>query len=119
MNNKPIKLFSASAGAGKTYTLTIEYLKLALKEVESRGYFRRILAVTFTNKAAEEMKRRIVDFLYLIAKNEYLISIKSESTNQSNVLIERILSDFKTDKINIDKSELIKRVTFSSFAVLK
>jgi len=109
MNNKPIKLFSASAGAGKTYTLTLEYLKLALKEVETKGYFRRILAVTFTNKAAEEMKRRIVDFLYLIAKNEYLFTANPQQYQESNQLIERILSDFKNDKIKINKTELIQR----------
>lgn len=109
MNNKPIKLFSASAGAGKTYTLTLEYLKLALKEVESKGYFRRILAVTFTNKAAEEMKRRIVDFLFLIAKNEFLIHNDLKKHDESEQLIERILSDFKNDKIFLEKNELIKR----------
>ncbi len=109
MYNEPIKLFSASAGSGKTYTLTIEYLKLALKEVESRGYFRRILAVTFTNKAAEEMKRRIVEFLYLIAKNEFFKKNSSLKLKQSNELVDRILSDFKNDKLFITKSELIQR----------
>ncbi|MEY2793612.1 MAG: hypothetical protein RJA76_1604, partial [Bacteroidota bacterium] len=109
MNNKPIKLFSASAGAGKTYTLTLEYIKLALQEVESRGYFRRILAVTFTNKAAEEMKKRIIDFLYLIAKNDHLKISNPQKFRESNQIIDRILSDYKNDKKNIDKIELIQR----------
>ncbi len=50
-------LYSSSAGSGKTYTLTREYLTLALRQ--PRG-FGQILAVTFTKKATAEMKHRIV-----------------------------------------------------------
>jgi ATP-dependent exoDNAse (exonuclease V) beta subunit len=56
------KIYSSSAGSGKTYTLTKEYLKLALK-TDSPYYFRRILAITFTNDAANEMKERILKAL--------------------------------------------------------
>lgn len=70
-------VYSASAGSGKTYTLTKEYLKLALGEgrtvTESdtfRGtYFRTILAITFTNAAANEMKERILREVSGIAQN--------------------------------------------------
>ncbi|AQG78654.1 UvrD-helicase domain-containing protein [Spirosoma montaniterrae] len=57
------KIYSSSAGSGKTYTLTKEYLKLALRPGEKEDYFRHILAVTFTNAAANEMKNRILDRL--------------------------------------------------------
>lgn len=53
------KVYSSSAGSGKTYTLTKEYLKLALHS-NAEMYFRHILAVTFTNAAANEMKDRIL-----------------------------------------------------------
>jgi ATP-dependent helicase/nuclease subunit A len=53
------KVYSSSAGSGKTYTLTKEYIKLALHS-NSDTYFRQILAVTFTNAAANEMKDRIL-----------------------------------------------------------
>jgi ATP-dependent helicase/nuclease subunit A len=56
------KVYSSSAGSGKTYTLTKEYLKLALHS-SSDTYFRHILAVTFTNAAANEMKERILQTL--------------------------------------------------------
>ncbi len=56
------KIYSSSAGSGKTYTLTKEYLKLALHPSNDR-YYRHILAVTFTNAAASEMKTRIMDTL--------------------------------------------------------
>jgi ATP-dependent exoDNAse (exonuclease V) beta subunit len=61
MSQKPFLLYRSSAGSGKTYTLTLEYLKLALRNPKS-GY-RQILAVTFTNKATQEMKERIVEEL--------------------------------------------------------
>lgn len=55
------KIYSASAGSGKTYTLTKEYLKIIL---ESGKAYRKILAITFTNKAVNEMKHRILDSLF-------------------------------------------------------
>ncbi|MCH7398365.1 UvrD-helicase domain-containing protein [Belliella sp. DSM 107340] len=57
MERKPFIIYKSSAGSGKTYTLTMEYLKLALKFPEN---FKSILAVTFTNKATQEMKERII-----------------------------------------------------------
>ncbi|AHM63426.1 ATP-dependent helicase [Flammeovirgaceae bacterium 311] len=61
---KNFKIYRSSAGSGKTYTLTREYLSLAL---QSPDYFRSILAVTFTNKATQEMKSRIVETLHELA----------------------------------------------------
>ncbi len=63
-----LKIYKASAGSGKTYSLTEEYLKLAAIYPDN---FMRILAVTFTNKAAEEMKQRILEALNeIITKKE-------------------------------------------------
>lgn len=59
-----LHLYKSSAGSGKTFTLVKEYLKLVL---QSPTAFRRVLAVTFTNKAANEMKQRIVDALAELA----------------------------------------------------
>ncbi|MDN3689238.1 UvrD-helicase domain-containing protein [Cyclobacterium jeungdonense] len=56
----PFHIYKSSAGSGKTYTLTTAYLKLAL---ENPLAFRQILAVTFTNKATQEMKERIIQEL--------------------------------------------------------
>ncbi len=57
------KVYNASAGSGKTFTLVKEFLKLMLHKDASGQYFRSILAMTFTNKAASEMKDRILDAL--------------------------------------------------------
>lgn len=59
-----INIFKASAGSGKTYRLTLEYLKFLFDSPEN---YRHILAVTFTNKATEEMKERIISALYKMA----------------------------------------------------
>lgn len=62
-NYKPLKVYKSSAGSGKTTTLALEYLNLALGKGDQ---FRHILALTFTNKAAQEMKDRILDYLQKI-----------------------------------------------------
>ncbi|KAA9327479.1 hypothetical protein F0P96_15975 [Hymenobacter busanensis] len=56
------RIYSASAGSGKTYQLTKEYLRLALG-ADDPGYYKTVLAITFTNAAAAEMKERIVGAL--------------------------------------------------------
>ena len=53
----------ASAGSGKTYCLAKHYLGLVLNPQSSPQDIESILAITFTNKAAREMKERILDFL--------------------------------------------------------
>jgi ATP-dependent exoDNAse (exonuclease V) beta subunit len=56
----PLTAYRSSAGSGKTFTLVKEYLKLVLT---NPGDYRHVLAVTFTNKAANEMKQRILENL--------------------------------------------------------
>ena len=58
-------VYKSSAGSGKTFTLVKEYLKLILPEP---GKYRNILAITFTNKAANEMKERVLFNLKELAK---------------------------------------------------
>ena len=60
----PLTVYKASAGSGKTFRLAVDYIKLL---VEDPTAYRRILAVTFTNKATEEMKMRILTQLYGIS----------------------------------------------------
>lgn len=64
------KVYNASAGSGKTYTLTKEYIKILLKS-PSNDKYRRILAITFTNKAVEEMKSRIVERLIAFTEEHH------------------------------------------------
>ena len=62
----PLTVYKASAGSGKTFTLAVEYIKLLVRNPQN---YRQILAVTFTNKATEEMKMRILTHLYGIWRN--------------------------------------------------
>ncbi len=64
-----LTILRASAGSGKTYALTMNYLQLLLKQ-DSPSSFRNILAVTFTNKATKEMKERILAELEKLAAGE-------------------------------------------------
>ena len=80
--NSQLTVYKASAGSGKTFTLAKEYMALVIQDPSS---YRNILAVTFTNKATEEMKNRILSKLYGIANRlddsrDYLEQIKSETT---------------------------------------
>ena len=59
--NGNLIVYRASAGTGKTFTLAAEYIAMLLSDDHM---YRHILAVTFTNKAKEEMKERILQYLY-------------------------------------------------------
>ncbi len=61
-------VYKSSAGSGKTFTLVKEYLKLVLG-TDKADYYRSILAITFTNKAAGEMKDRVLSTLESIAES--------------------------------------------------
>ncbi len=60
-------IYNASAGSGKTYTLAYKYVR---DVIEQPLLYRNILAVTFTNKATEEMKRRILSEIHLLASGD-------------------------------------------------
>ncbi len=63
-----IRILKASAGSGKTYNLAREYIRLLLEKGDPQAY-RHILAVTFTNKATDEMKGRILQELHVLASD--------------------------------------------------
>ena len=95
-----LHIIKASAGSGKTHRLTGEYLHLLFSQPNNH---RHILAVTFTNKATDEMKSRIVDELHRLASgkdSDYLIELMDGfSLNESAVrsmakrILETILHD--------------------------
>ncbi len=71
-------IYNASAGSGKTYTLAYKYVRDVIK---NPTLYRNILAVTFTNKATEEMKRRILKEIHSLAsgdKSNYLSQLEAE-----------------------------------------
>jgi ATP-dependent exoDNAse (exonuclease V) beta subunit len=64
---QPFKILNASAGSGKTYNLVKEYILLLIHDEKDYTRFSRIIAMTFTNKAALEMKTRIIKALDLLS----------------------------------------------------
>lgn len=77
---RPLKIYRASAGSGKTFTLAVEYIKLL---IENPMAYANILAVTFTNKATAEMKNRILSQLYGLSKQldsskDYMAQIRKD-----------------------------------------
>jgi len=85
---KSFHIYKSSAGSGKTSQLVLSYLKLCLGNDNPTNY-RRILAITFTNKAANEMKERLI-------KELLKISTLSES-GKHDYMVESLLSDLKID----------------------
>ena len=88
---KPLTVYKASAGSGKTFTLATEYIRLLVENPQS---YRTILAVTFTNKATEEMKMRILSQLYGIAhqlpdSDGYLQAIQERTGFDPQLISER------------------------------
>src|SRR6056300_1194902 len=57
---KPFIVLNASAGSGKTYSLVQHILLNALRPQKMANAYQKILAITFTNNAAEEMKARLL-----------------------------------------------------------
>jgi len=83
MNN--FIVYKSSAGSGKTFTLVKEYLALVLVKP---SLFRHVLAITFTNKAANEMKQRILSSLKEMAEYE-----KFENSNAVKFLMPVIIKE--------------------------
>jgi len=102
------QVYNASAGSGKTYTLTKEYLKILLVATDNDTY-KKILAITFTNKAVEEMKSRIIESLIAFTKAEV-----SEKTAN---FMQEIASEIKLDVPTIQqKSRKILKNLIHNYA---
>ena len=94
----PLLVYKSSAGSGKTTTLVREYLKITLR---NPGDFRHVLAITFTNKAANEMKERILKTLKMLI----------DGTAWESGEIMPLIDDLKLDR-NILKERAIALRTF-------
>ena len=106
------KVFQASAGAGKTFTLIKEYLKLCLANKSAVNNFRNILAITFTNAAANDMKAKIVKTL-----REIIDSEEVDPKSMEAILMEELgISD---DELKSNAQSLMTHIMhdYSSFCV--
>ena len=100
-NTTSFQVYNASAGSGKTFTLVKEYLKILLLSDNSYK-FQQILAVTFTNKAAGEMKERVIENLHAFSKNK------------SNHMLQAICNE-----TNLDEATIFKKANTILNAILQ
>ncbi|MGJ8761814.1 MAG: UvrD-helicase domain-containing protein [Polaribacter sp.] len=89
-NTSSFQVYNASAGSGKTFTLVKEYIKVLLTSDDIFS-FQKILAITFTNKAAGEMKERV------------LSSLEDFADGEENDLLNIIVDEIKIDKAIIQE----------------
>ena len=111
-NHPVLKVYRSSAGSGKTFTLVKEYLTLVFKS--SNPYsFKQILAITFTNKAADEMKSRILEVLEVLSK-------KQKNKDELS-LLEIYSTETKIDKKDIElmAEKILSKIlhNYSDFSV--
>ncbi|SFU26970.1 ATP-dependent exoDNAse (exonuclease V) beta subunit (contains helicase and exonuclease domains) [Pustulibacterium marinum] len=92
MKEATFKIYNASAGSGKTFTLVKEYLKILLSGNYADG-FKQILAITFTNKAVGEMKERIVENLSDFANNPLVA--------EENDMFKSLMADLNIDAVTL------------------
>lgn len=71
MNSQPYTVINASAGSGKTYALVQKIIIICLSQPHRHDAIQHILALTFTNKAANEMKKRLIEWLESFTKEDY------------------------------------------------
>ena len=101
-------IYRSSAGSGKTFTLVQQYLYLALNSLE----FKNILAITFTNKAANEMKTRVLD---------ELAKIKKPFEDKENGMQKKLCESLGCDVITLSKKAQLLETkilhNYSDFAI--
>ena len=102
-----LTIYNSSAGSGKTYTLATEFIRFALQD---QNNYRRILAITFTNKATAEMKERILKFIKTLKNNSdaQLMQLMHEKTGfsekeiskRSTTVLSNILHNYSFFSVN-------------------
>lgn len=118
-----MKILKASAGSGKTYSLSKTYQDLVLNNPDPHHY-RHILAVTFTNKATAEMKSRILNDLYRLSKTDsrakdlltdilhdygaFSVSTIDKFFQQALRAFSREIGQFADYQVELDKNALIR-----------
>ncbi|MCX6282885.1 MAG: UvrD-helicase domain-containing protein, partial [Bacteroidetes bacterium] len=105
-------VYKSSAGSGKTYTLVKEYLNIILRDTDS---FRNILAVTFTNKAAGEMKHRVLACL------EELSCVPAGTGKTTKTLLPSLVEEtgLSEKEISFKAGEALKKIlhNYSDFSI--
>jgi len=109
----PFNVYKSSAGSGKTFTLVKEYIKLSIQKPD---HFIHILAITFTNKSANEMKERVIRYL-----TELSADPPDKKSDAYKFLLPELLKDtsFNEHEISAKAREVIDSIlhNYSDFAI--
>ena len=114
MSNSNFKIINAGAGSGKTFSLVLEYLTFLINPKLELNH-KSLLAITFTNKAVNELKSRVLNKLFILKtnpskekvianhlKNELKIT-DEEIKTRSSLILKKIIYDYGSfDIITID-----------------
>ena len=102
------QVYNASAGSGKTFTLVKQYLKVLLSS-DDIFTFQKVLAITFTNKAAGEMKERVLQ------------NLEDFAEGKENDLVKIIIEEIAIDKLTIQErsSKILDAIlqNYSAFSI--
>ena len=116
-------LVSASAGSGKTTALTRRFIQLLLSDRIPHNQLRNILAITFTNNAAAEMKQRILGDLKkayfgdaeILSRFKNIVSIDEETIRKrAGALVDVILDQYSDFQVQTIDSFLSRVLTVST-----
>lgn len=102
MQTPQYNIYNASAGSGKTFTLVKSFLKIILNSNDTNS-FRNLLAITFTNKAVNEMKERIIETLMLFSDFERA---------KTDAMFSQISEELKIspEKLSIKSLKILKEI---------
>ncbi|MBO4773452.1 MAG: UvrD-helicase domain-containing protein [Bacteroidales bacterium] len=117
--NKSFFVYKASAGSGKTFQLAVAYIRICLQYFgQDRFIFRKILAITFTNKAVGEMKSRILFFLRCLSLPEERLNAKE--LEQRALLIQELSAVCPLEQMGHRSEIILKNILadYSRFSVL-
>ncbi|HQB69271.1 MAG TPA: UvrD-helicase domain-containing protein [Paludibacteraceae bacterium] len=102
-HNQTIQLYKASAGSGKTYRLSYTYIALLFQHAGEKHPHRNTLAVTFTNKATDEMKRRIISELFKLSTAQtpsFLTDLQKDFPHLTPEAIQKQAASFLADLLH-------------------
>ncbi len=112
MNSSSFKIYNASAGSGKTFTLVKEYLKILIAS-DNYFKFKQVLAITFTNKAVGEMKERIIEMLTSFSEENIL----KKPNSMFSTLVEEL--NIEPEKLHSKSKKLLEIIihNYASFDI--
>tara|TARA_B100001250_G_scaffold71203_1_gene57547 strand:- start:6689 stop:9805 length:3117 start_codon:yes stop_codon:yes gene_type:complete len=103
LSNSNFKIINAGAGSGKTFSLVLEYLTFLINPKLELNH-KSLLAITFTNKAVNELKSRVLNKLFILKKNP----------SREKIITNHLKNELKItdEEIKIRSSLILKKIIY-------